>query len=249
MNAPHRRGAAVRQAGFTLIELMVAIAIALFIAAAVLSLYLNMKTTYNAQDGLAQLQDSERLVLTMMTTTVQSAGYFVNPVNDTAASALPAATVTRADGSSTVFAAGQIVSGTGNGTGNDTIAVQYQTANGDGLLNCAGASNASGSTAVMFSYFSLSAANELTCTVGSGSAVPLAGNVGGMTILYGVDTDGDARMDAYMPASGVTAAGLWGSVYTAKVTLTFLDTTQSRTGSPVLMPQPVVQTINLMNRQ
>jgi len=242
-----------RQFGFSLVELMVALTIALFMLGAVLSMYLSIKNTFNSQNSFAQLQDSERLALTMLTTTLQSAGYFVNPLTNTAATALPAATVTRADGSSSVFAAGQAVVGTGDGTGigssSDTIAVQYQTANGDGLMNCQGASNTSGAPAVYFNSFAVNANNELTCTVGTGSAVVLGSNIYQMSIRYGVDTDGDGVMDTYLPASGVIAAALWANVYTAQITLTFLDPTASKPGSPVAMPKPVVQTINLMNRQ
>ncbi|RYH71105.1 MAG: prepilin-type N-terminal cleavage/methylation domain-containing protein [Alcaligenaceae bacterium] len=252
-NNPTSALRAARQRGFTLVELMVSLAISLFVLAAVLSIYLSTKSTFNSQDQMAQLQDSERLVLTMLTTTIQSAGYFVDPLTNTAAVALPAATVTRADGTSTAFLAGEAVMGTGNGSGtgasSDTVTVRYQTASGDGLMNCQGTPNTSGANAIAVNYFSVNATNDLTCTVGTGSPVVLASNVGQLSILYGVDTSGTGNMDAYLPASAVTTAALWGSVYTAQVSIGFLDTTASKTGSPVLMPKPVVQTINLMNRQ
>lgn len=242
-----------QQAGFTLVELMVALVISLFVLGAVLSIYLNMKNTLKTQDNLAQLQDSQRLALTMLTTTIQLSGYFVNPLSDTPSSALPAVTVTRADSTTSVFTASQAVVGSGDGSGSggdsDTIAVRYQTASGDGLMNCQGASNASSVSAVSTNSFSINAGNELTCTVDNGSPIALAGSVAAMSILYGVDTDGDGSMDAYMPASGVTAAALWNAVYTAQISLRFLDTTSSKPGAVVLMPKPVVQTINFMNRQ
>ncbi|RYH35616.1 MAG: prepilin-type N-terminal cleavage/methylation domain-containing protein [Alcaligenaceae bacterium] len=242
-----------RQRGFTLVELMVSLAISLFVLAAVLSIYLSTKSTFNSQDQMAQLQDSERLVLTMLTTTIQSAGYFVNPLANTAATALPAATVTRADGTSTAFLTGEAIRGTGSGSGtgasSDTITVRYQTASGDGLMNCQGTPNTSGANAITVNYFSVNATNDLVCTVGTGNPVVLASNVGQLSVLYGVDTSSSGNMDTYLPASAVTTAALWDSVYTAQVTISFLDTTASKAGSPVLMPKPVVQTINLMNRQ
>lgn len=249
---PRRR---MRQAGFGLIELMVALAISLFVLGAVLSIYLNMKNTFNTQGQFADLQDSQRLVVTMMTTTIQSAGYFVNPRTDTQSAALPAATVTGADGSSSVFAAGQFIVGSGNGSGraanSDAVTVRYQTANNDGLMNCQGATNTSGATTIYTNRFAVNANNELTCTVGTGSPVTLAGNVDKMSILYGVDTDGDVNnaIDTYLPASAITDAGLWANVYTAQLKLVFLNTTASKPGAPVTMPQPLVQTINLMNRR
>jgi type IV pilus assembly protein PilW len=249
LSAP-RRG---RAAGFTLVELMVSIAIALFMVAAVLSIYLTMKSTFVSQDDLAELQDSERLVLTMFSKTVQSAGYFVLPLANTEASALPAATVTRADGSSASFTVGQSIVGSGDGSGtgadSDTVAVRYQTASGDGLMNCQGAANTSGSATVWVNAFAVNASNELTCTVGTGAAVPLVGNVGKLSVLYGVDTDGDGNMDSYLPASGVAAAGLWANVHSVQITVSFLDTTQPPAAGTVLLPNAFVQNIDLMNRQ
>jgi type IV pilus assembly protein PilW len=241
-----------RQLGLSIIELMVAIAIALFITGAIAAIYLNMRNTFTSQDSLSQLQDSERLALTMLTTTIQSAGYFVDPLVTTATTALPGATVTRADGTKSVFAAGQAIVGDGDGTGagssSDTLAVQYQTAQNDGLMNCQGGTNTTTPRLVSFNSFAINANNELTCTVGSGSPEVLAGNVYQMAVLYGVDTDGDGSMDTYMPATGVAAGDLWANVYTAQVTLTFLDAIKSRPGAPVKMSTSVVQTIGLMNR-
>ena len=241
-----------RQFGFSIIELMVALTIALFIVGAVLLMYLNMKSTFTTQDSLAQLQDSERLSLTMLTTTIQSAGYFVNPLTSTAITALPAATVTRQDGTSSVFSAAQPVVGSGDGSGtganSDSIAVRFQTSPTDGLMNCQGATNTTSGPVVSYNSFAVNAKNEFTCTVGTGNEVVLGSNVFQMKVLYGVDTNGDGDMDTYMPASGMTSA-LWASVYTAQISLTFLDTTASKPGSPIAMPKPVVQTINLMNRQ
>ena len=246
----------VRQAGFTLVELMVSLTIALFMLAAIVAIYVNMKATFVAQDELAQLQDSERLALTMLTTTIQSAGYFSDPISSTAITSLPAASVTWPSGTVAALAAGQGVVGAGNtlgtGTGSDTIAVQYQTASGDGLMNCQGQTNpaTSGVKQVWINSFSINASNELICTVGTGTPVALASNVGKMSIVYGVDTDGDANnsTDTYMPASGVAAAGLWGRVHTAQVTLNFLNTLTSTPSAPVLLTGPgIVQSINFKN--
>ncbi len=239
-----------RQAGFTLIELMVAITVTLFMLAGVLAIYVNMKTTFVAQSNLAQLQDSERLVLTMLTTTLQSAGYFVNPLTNTATSALPAASVTWPGGTTSAFAAGQAVVGTGSGTGtgaaSDTIAVQYQAASGDGLMNCQGGTNpaTSGAPVVWVNSFAVNNNNELTCTVGTGAPVALASQVASLSVLYGVDTSGSGATDTYLPASGVTAAGLWSSVHTAQVTVTFLNTVSAAGGNG----PSIVQTINFMNK-
>ncbi|MBS0428187.1 MAG: PilW family protein [Proteobacteria bacterium] len=240
----------LEQAGLTLVELMVAILIAIFMTMAVGTIYLNIKRTFNAQNGFSQLQDSERLALTMLTTTVQSAGYFVNPLVNTAQSAMPAGTVTTSDGATSAFTApAQAIVGSGDGTGtgasSDTLSVQYQTASGDGLMNCQGGTNTSGAAVVWTNRFAVNANHELTCALDTGAATPLIGNVFAMHVLFGVDTDGDGNVDSYLPASAISA-GTWSNVYTAQISLQFLDSTQA-IARP--LPHPLVQTIELMNRK
>ena len=54
------------QRGFTLIELMIAVLIALFLSAGLLTLVQAMKATAGVQSGLSQLQDSERMAMTLI---------------------------------------------------------------------------------------------------------------------------------------------------------------------------------------
>ena len=247
-NLPPSSAARLRQAGFSLVELMVAITIALFIALGLSVLYVNMKTTFNSQDQMSQLQDGQRLAVTMLTTTVQSAGYFPNPLSTTLVAALPASVTANADG--TTFAAGQGISGTGasGSAGSHTVDVRYQTASGDGLMNCQGGNNTSGAAKIWVNSFAVDAANELTCAVNGGASVALVGNVAKMTVLYGVDTDGDGFTDTYLDAATVTSAGLWASVHTAQFTLSFLNPLAAQTGAAATLPNPWVQTISLMNK-
>lgn len=254
MKAAARRSAwprrLVRQAGLTLIELMVSMVITLIMLGAILVIYLNMKSTFTAQDEMAQLQDSERLVLTMLTTSIESAGYFVNPLTSTATTALPASTITWPDGTTSNFVAGQAIVGSGSGTGagaaSDTVAVQYQTNGGDGLMNCQGGSNSNppGTAQLWINVFAINSNNELTCALGAGTPVALASNVSSMHVVYGVDTTGSGVTDSYLPASAITAAGLWPNVHTTQITLSFLSSVAFANG----VAPPIVQTISLMNK-
>jgi type IV pilus assembly protein PilW len=79
----HRRPAA-RQRGMTLVEMLVAITIGLLLLLAISAVFINMKRAFTSQDQLSQLQDNERLAVEVLTTTIQSAGYFTNPVTNTA---------------------------------------------------------------------------------------------------------------------------------------------------------------------
>jgi len=231
--------------GFTLVEFMVAIAISLFITAGMSTLFLYLRQTFNAQNNLGQLQDSQRLVATMISNTVENAGYFVDPVNTTLLTEMVPGAFANPDG--TTFAQGQFVLGTTGPTGNpgDTLDVRFETTVGDGILNCQGAGASTGTT---LWYNSLAVSNyQLTCALNNTPAVPLVDNVYNMKILYGVDVGGNGNPDTYLDAKTISGASLWGSVRTARVTITFVDTVNSTGSKIVALPLPWVQTVKLMN--
>jgi type IV pilus assembly protein PilW len=210
-----------RQAGTSLIEILIAMVIALFIMGGVVVVFVNMQKTFTSQDQLSQLQDNERLALTILTNTVQTAGYFPDPLHYTAVTALPA---------SGVLATAQVISGTtgtGTGSNSDTLTVQFATASGDGNMNCLGQTNTSGKAQpqVFINTVSVSPNNELQCSLNGQAAVPLVSGVSGFQVLYGIDSGHNGTVDSYWTAAQVAAAqggtGDWSSVHTVQVTLTF----------------------------
>ena len=230
-----------RHQGFTLIELMVAITIGMLVVASAVGVFANIKLTYVNQNTQVQMQDAQRQAVAMLTTTVQAAGYFVNPGLTTRSDALPASSTANADG--TTFASGQIVSGT-DGSTNDTLNVRFQTASGDGVFNCNGGTNSTGYAQVYINAFAVNTSNELTCSVNGGTAFPILSGVASMVVEYGLDrTDSDndftynPRVDTYLNATNVASLGLWNRVLTVRVTLNFVNGNQSW-----------VQVINLMNQ-
>jgi len=82
---------AQRQLGFTMIELMVALLIGLFLMGGLMTLLQNNRKAFSSQSALAQLQDSERLAMSMMTGIIQQAGYFTDPTINSPSTALLAA--------------------------------------------------------------------------------------------------------------------------------------------------------------
>jgi type IV pilus assembly protein PilW len=249
-----------RQHGFTIIELMVSITIALFITAGLAQIFGSMLNTFLVQNKFTQFEDNERLAMSLMMASIPSARYFANPVTNTAATALPATTTTLLDG--VTFAAGQGVSGTGSGTGtgssSDTIDIEYQTSGTDTLENCLGATYTT--KQVVINSFAVSANNELTCSVNGAAAVPLISNVYSMAILYGVDTKGLGTTDTYMTATQVATAttaascsstitgstNCWMSVRVIRVSLTMFNPV-ANTQTP--MANAYVQNIDLRRIQ
>jgi type IV pilus assembly protein PilW len=205
-----------RQGGFTMVEIMVALLIGLFLMGGLMTLLQNNRKAFSSQSLLGQLQDSERLAMTMMTGVIQQSGYFPDPTLNSPASALPLA------GS---FAAGQGLTGT---TG-DTITARYTTAPGDGILNCSGTSNpvGSGANATYVNQFSVvvtGGVSQLVCTDQNNVVYPLVSGVTNLSVVYGVNTSASGtNVDTYMTAAQVTAATAWNNVISAKVTLTFTN--------------------------
>jgi len=79
-----------RQTGFSLVELMVALIIGLFVLAGVGSVYITGKRSYQARDGLSLLQENGRIAVQMVERVVARAGYplfaEITPVIDDKAS-------------------------------------------------------------------------------------------------------------------------------------------------------------------
>jgi type IV pilus assembly protein PilW len=210
--------------GFTLVEILIALLIGLFLMGALITIVQANRTVFGNQNQLAQMQDSERMAMTMIADVIQSAGYFPDPTTNTLATSLTAATP---------FAVGQSISGTYSATApGDQIYVRYMTAGGDGILNCSGQSNTNpvGTTQLYVNWFQVvipagSTTGQLVCTM-NGTQYNLVNGVTNMSILYGVKANAAAtgnNVDTYMNATQVTAAGLWDSVISALVQLTFTN--------------------------
>ena len=229
-------GARFNQRGLTLIEMAISMVIAMFLLAGLTTVVTGIRASSGIQSQLAQLQDNERLAMTMLTDVIQQTGYYPNPGPpsfNTPAGSLPA---------STAFpTAGQAITGTTNATApGDTITVRYAMVNTDGIFNCAGGTNTTATLTAYESQFSV-ASGVLQCTLNGGTPVPLVSGVTNMKILYAVNTAGATQTcaDSYMTSAEVTAGntnfpaasgGFWynatthmSNVCSVKVTLYFTN--------------------------
>jgi type IV pilus assembly protein PilW len=254
------------QTGFTLIELMIAILIGLFLVGGLLTLVGAMKRTSGLQTNLTQMQDNERLAMSLITDVVQSAGYYPDP--HTAASiALPSVTV-----GTDVFAATQSLYGVGTVNAvapGDTMTVRYGTSGTDNVINCMG--SPSGGAAVTFvNQFSIDpATNSLRCTLstinGAGVVVstttlPLVTGVLNLQVTYGMKSavaTTSLAADSYLDATQVSALAQsatsgWTQVMTVKVTLTMTNLLSVQANGAAVPGQPAIvaftRVIDVMNK-
>jgi len=204
------------QRGFSLVELMVTVAIALFLLYGLVTIVQNVRQTSLGQQSLAQLQDEQRFAMTVLTDVIQAGGYFPDPTAWTLLSSLPA---------TAPFGQGQPYFGTHNAAApGDTIAIRYRTAINDGVINCIGGSNtAFNPTHLYINSFSVSAAGQLQCSLDGAAPVPIVSGVTNLTIYFGVKRSfaiTDYNVDTYLPADQMNPAD-WDNVSSVRVILTF----------------------------
>jgi len=215
-----------KNSGFSLVELMIGMAIGLFLLAGLLTFFGQNRAAYSYQQSQSGQQDSERLANILFTNVLQQAGFseMTNQRILNRASLFPAGGP---------FADGQTVVGTeatatvnliGGGTqtvANDSIAIRFW--DGVGIIDCIG--NPAPAAAMSVVLLSVDGVN-LNCRTDGGGAQPLMGDdqgpvaqqirVLGMAVAYGLDTNADESIDSFQRASGITN---WNQVRVAEIQL------------------------------
>ena len=113
--------------GFTLIELMVSIAIGLVVLASVATTFTSQTRAYSAQEQINQMEQNLRGALDIMTREIKMAGYRPNGGTVTGVVSYSSTSLTiqaDVDGNGTLLA-----SGTGSDTANEQIAYVYDSVN------------------------------------------------------------------------------------------------------------------------
>jgi type IV pilus assembly protein PilW len=219
----HRRRALQR--GYSLVEVAVAMAVALFLLGGMFTILQTTRTNSGNQNLLAQLQEQERIAITMLTDVIQQAGYYPNAGTVTPANALPA--------SAAFTTAGQSIVG-GTDAYGDFVTVRYEGDSSNSVLDCRGSPIANGTIEEMqFRVKPLNANPNapltLWCTV-NGNDAPLVTNVQSLSISYGVDSSASGSVNAYLPASQMAA--YWTSVYSVKLNVSFTNPLFGQPGQP-----------------
>jgi type IV pilus assembly protein PilW len=220
------RGPGGRQRGYTMVELMVTVAIALFLVGGLLTVLGNVRRTYTTQQALAQLQDQQRFALTVLTDVVQAGGYYP----------LPSQTVGSALTASGNYQAGQPFWGTAGPP--DSIGVRYATNNLDGVLLCDGSSNASGSIQLYTNSFTV-VGGQLLCTLNANAPLALVSGINSLQVYYGVKRNPaivDYNVDTYLTAAQMLIAGPngndWNNVSAVRIILSFVNPLAGQPGQP-----------------
>lgn len=220
------------QLGISLIELLIAMTIGVFLLTGIASSYISSKKTSIERDQMSLLEDNGRIALETLTKVIQHTGYssgdksllpFITQTADVAS-------VACTDGSQSVvntgiFTADRIVKD-GAASDSDSIGVIFY---GDNNLfrDCVGGELPAACRAnpsKVYNSFYVSNGN-LEC-VGSrvNKAHVVAEGVENIQFLYGVDTTADNLVDRYMTATdlALAAAGnatIWKSIISVQIAI------------------------------
>jgi type IV pilus assembly protein PilW len=229
-----------RQRGMSLISMMVALTIGSFVLAGLFDIWYETRQTFGAQSELAQLQDNERMALTIIANTVQTAGYY--PVYENYSATPPSPLLTTSDvfTASGSFTNQQTIYGTtASSNGSDTLEIRFM-ADGN-TLDCLGQSDTKNT--LVTNIYSVDGNGDLQCAVALGSAAAstpqtLVTGVSNFTVLYNVNNGTSAAPTyEYETATNVTANSLWGEIQSVDIELTFTNPLSSvQPGSPKTLP-------------
>ena len=221
-----------KQRGLSLLELMIALVLGLFIIVGISYVYVSGKKSSITTDQVSMLQDNGRAVLQQLTDVIQHAGYssdLVAPFGDIFIQG--AVSSTSCSGSVNSVTEPSLFSAMTNNTSTygDTLGVVYM---GDDSLNrdCAGnelpttcrlGGNASSDAAKIYNQFFVAnnAAGEpaLNCSGSRSSAAEeIAEGVENIQFVYGEDLDADGVADRYVNSTDVTN---WKEVVSVNITV------------------------------
>ena len=197
------------QNGFSLIELLVALAIGLVLLLGLGTVFLTMKQTFNLRQNMASTQNNERIAMQFLSAAVRNAGAIPNPLGP-------------------ITLTPPLIAGAGANTGADTLTVKFVSDPSIADQGCSAQLTPNHAYTDVFSV----TGGYLSCTETDSTVSPavtatvnlIGGTSGsnnqltGMNILYGIDPNGIGSISQYANASGVTD---WTSVRTVTITLLF----------------------------
>ncbi len=215
------------QQGLSLVELMIATTVSLFLMAGVGQIFLSTKASNTLQNGAGRLQENARLAFEILSQNIGQAG-FTTDLNGIDAFNSTNILENESENAGLGFT-------TANGTASDVIEVNYVSA-----TDCLG--NGTGGTATD-RYFI--AGNQLMCLGNGNAAAGILGiGIENMQFLYGEDTDDDNIANLFVNKDNVTS---WENIKSVRISL-LVTTTQTMTTTDslthILLNTPPILPIN-----
>jgi type IV pilus assembly protein PilW len=174
-----------KQSGFSLVEIMIALLIGLFLLGGILQIFSASQQTYRMQRNLSRLQENGRFALDFITHDIRMAGNWGCLI-----------------GTNTDITNNIGVTPVDNGT--DTIAIKaaFEV---PPTIRCLSSVTTDPtyldpSSTIAYKIYTLPNANPTLYKTTNGIWGPLIEGIENMQILYGIDSDGDYAANYYVPA-------------------------------------------------
>ncbi|WP_239287440.1 PilW family protein [Candidatus Nitrotoga sp. 1052] len=240
LSSPHKAtsqlGMPRHQAGFSLVELMIAITLGLIVLLAVGSIYIGSRQTYRVQEDNARIQEAGRYALEVLGRSIRQAGANAEMNFNKSATALQC----------NVAGVCDAIGGVNGATvaDPDTLTVQFYAGSEEldpaliptpGWIarDCTGGKANPALGQVVTNTFDITG-TDLRCTGSVGGVQPLVENVEDLQVVYGIDTDVSGSpeyrsADLYVAAP---TAAQWPNVVTARVCVRIRSANNGLTTSP-----------------
>lgn len=218
-----------RQRGLTLVEIMVALVISLFLLAGLLQMFIGTRQSSRVQENLSRVQENGRFAIDFLSRNIRLAGYRSR------------STIEEGKNFEDKFPGMRAIQGTNddgtNGSDTLTIAFEGESAGQGDIRNCLNTqinSSVTSSNVFTVNYDSTSGKYALRCQSGAGvAAQSILEDIENIQILYGENTDGDVFgvADRYVPANNV---GSWDRVVSLRISVLI----RTQENNLVAAPQP-----------
>lgn len=229
------------QAGFSLISLLIASAIGIFIMGGAGKVYIDSKNTFNARSSVSAATENYRFAIQDLRRTIVMAGRSIIPENDdTTAYSQPDTDALR---TFPAVGSGGIED---ENNGSSVVAIRYAS----GPAPCGLDVVLDGTTNPVTARFFVDVDGNLICegTLGSQTiSQPLVSGIARMRALYGVDTDGDGIANQYLSATVVDTNSRWVNVVAIRIGIV----TGSGDGQemPVMYRPSVIEPLDIMGME
>lgn len=243
------------QRGFTLVELLIALAISLFLLAALIQIMASSTQTYRAHEGVSRIQEGGRFAIEIIGRQIRNAGYHSNSVSQNLGPNLANWPLNQA--------ASYAIDGANNTGANNTdiLNVRYYIPDDCAIAACLSVPVPMTGTIPTGDWirvtFQIDANRILRCQIFDSSGAdrsngnqPLLEGVTDMQIIYGIDLNGNMR---YEPANTINAAE-WPNVVSVRLNLTLDSINAVNPNSPTLnasngrLERPYSSTFTVRNR-
>ncbi len=194
-----KRPSFFQQKGLTLIEIMIAMLLGLFLIGGIFQIFLGAKQSYRVQEAMSRLQENGRFAMQTLSRDIRKADYRACP-------SMPR--ILQGNGSGGISGVNAEKAPT-KPMAADTIKLSWRE-EACGVI-----------TAVKGNFYGIEkvSTDGQPILVQNTNSTPLAEGVENMQIVYGVDTNSDFVPDYYTPAFATVADAKWAQVVSVRISL------------------------------